>query len=109
MLVITWKWFPKSIDGFGGIWPFVLVRWDAEHLIEHEKVHNRQCLRGLFLVFWLRYLFSKKARYLFELEAYRVSVAHGAEFHSVSQTLYRHHAKRAGISLFQVVEDLGRS
>ena len=61
------------------IWPFIFTGRDKlpRHLIEHEKVHLRQQLKFCLVGFAVLYFFSKKWRYRFELEAYRVSVRYG--------------------------------
>ncbi|MCG8668721.1 MAG: hypothetical protein MI867_04855 [Pseudomonadales bacterium] len=61
------------------IWPFVFTNLDnpPRDLVEHEKVHLRQQVKFLFIGFALLYFGSKKWRYKFELEAYKVSVKYG--------------------------------
>lgn len=46
-------------------------------LIEHERVHQRQMRADGWLLFIVRYLFSRRWRTLYEVEAYRVSIAGG--------------------------------
>ena len=61
------------------IWPFIFTDRDKlpRHLIEHEKVHLKQQVKYLFVGFALLYFCSRRWRYRFELEAYRVSVRYG--------------------------------
>lgn len=42
-------------------------------LLEHERTHVRQ-FRDNRLTFWIRYLCSKKSRFAYEAEAYRVQL-----------------------------------
>lgn len=71
------------------VWPFVFTtdKNPPKHLIEHEKVHLRQQVKYLFLGFALLYFGTKRWRYKFELEAYRVSVRHGLPIHKAAQHL----------------------
>ena len=51
---------------------------DNVPLIEHEKTHQNQMRRDGVLKFWFCYLFLPKYRQAYEVEAYRVSIVHGA-------------------------------
>ena len=39
-------------------------------LLTHELTHVKQCYRGLFLIYGIRYKFFKDSRFNYELEAY---------------------------------------
>jgi len=47
-------------------------------IIEHEKVHVRQFKKEP-IIFWFKYLFSKKYRFEYESEAYATSIRNGME------------------------------
>lgn len=47
-------------------------------LHKHEEVHQRQMREDLTIVFWMRYLFSRKWRMKYEVEAYKTQIANGA-------------------------------
>ena len=71
------------------IWPFIFTDRDRlpRHLLEHEKVHLRQQVKYLFIGFALLYFCSRRWRYRFELEAYRVSVRCGQTLDSAAAHL----------------------
>ncbi|HSW17863.1 MAG TPA: hypothetical protein VLJ86_11590 [Ramlibacter sp.] len=56
-------------------------------LIAHEQVHARQMRRDGLLRFWWRYATSRRHRLAYEVEAYRVSIAHGLPLGSAARTL----------------------
>lgn len=56
-------------------------------LLAHEEVHARQMRRDGLLRFWWRYATSRAHRLAYEVEAYRVSLAHGSTLASVARTL----------------------
>lgn len=78
MIIHAPKLVPKGAAAIT-VFPFIICRdkENQKHLIEHEKVHLRQQVKYLFIGFALLYFGSKKWKYKFELEAYRVSVKHG--------------------------------
>lgn len=69
---------PKGADAIT-IFPFIFTRHELppKNLIEHEKAHLRQQVKFLFVGFALLYFGSKKWKYKFELEAYKVSIEYG--------------------------------
>jgi hypothetical protein len=67
--------------GFTPLPWLMLIRKDCRdnkplHL--HEKVHQRQMREDCTIVFWMRYLFRRKWRMKYEVEAYRTQIANGA-------------------------------
>ena len=63
------------VKGFA-FWPFILVRDKTDRtVIEHEKIHIRQQLRGWLIFFYIRYLyeyFTKGYKNIsYEIEAYK--------------------------------------
>lgn len=56
-------------------------------LLAHERVHVAQMRRDGLLRFWWRYAFSRRHRLAYEVEAYRVSMAHGCTLASAARTL----------------------
>ncbi|MBL0420864.1 hypothetical protein JI739_10955 [Ramlibacter sp. AW1] len=56
-------------------------------LLAHEKVHAEQMRRDGLLRFWWRYASSRRHRLAYEVEAYRVSMAHGCTLASAARTL----------------------
>jgi len=77
MRVIKRNGFPirKGMDAITiGTWIFIRPNSGAS-VLPHEKVHVKQ-----FKADWLmpiKYLLSKRKRYEYELEAYKVSIQHG--------------------------------
>lgn len=82
------KLVPKGADAIT-IFPFIFTRQKLppKNLIEHEKVHLKQQVKFLFIGFALLYFGSKKWKYKFELEAYKVSVKHGLKKERAAQIL----------------------
>jgi hypothetical protein len=56
-------------------------------LIAHEQVHVRQMQRDGLLRFWWRYATSRRHRLAYEVEAYRVTIAHGCSLARAARTL----------------------
>lgn len=76
--MIKWlpSWFPFFWFGAEAVtiypWIFLSKKLLNQHLadlIEHEKVHLKQQKKD-GIKFFFKYIFSKKARYEYELEAY---------------------------------------
>jgi len=82
MKVIRRNGFPiaKNMDAIT-IGPLVFIRTNADpSVLPHEAVHVKQ-----FHDDWLmpiKYLLSKRKRYEYELEAYKVSIQHGLPMQS---------------------------
>lgn len=60
--------------------PFIFIRPSRKGdvgLLEHEKVHVKQFWRNPLMCFW--YVLSKKARFEYEVEAYKVQATHNPE------------------------------
>lgn len=51
---------------------------DDAPLIKHEQTHQQQMRNDGVLVFWAKYLFNRKCRQAYEVEAYKVQIAAGA-------------------------------
>lgn len=65
-------------------------RWRHDAgLIAHEEVHARQMRRDGVLRFWWRYATSRRYRLACEVEAYRVSMAHGSTLAGAARALSR--------------------
>jgi Domain of unknown function (DUF4157) len=75
-MVFYTNWMvPKGFAAFTLGW-FIFIRPNRkgdEGLLAHEQVHVAQFKREP-IMFWPKYLLSKKARYAYELEAYRVQL-----------------------------------
>ena len=56
-------------------------------LLAHEQVHVQQMRRDGLLRFWWRYATSRRHRLAYEVEAYRVSMAHGCTLNSAARVL----------------------
>jgi hypothetical protein len=56
-------------------------------LLAHEQVHAAQMRRDGLLRFWWRYGSSRRHRLAYEVEAYRVSIAHGCSIGRAARTL----------------------
>ncbi|MEJ7929268.1 hypothetical protein WG922_04705 [Ramlibacter sp. AN1015] len=56
-------------------------------LLAHEHVHVEQMRRDGLLRFWWRYACSRRHRLAYEVEAYRVSIAHGSTLAGCARTL----------------------
>lgn len=71
LVIVTNRIIPKRFHAYN-IGPITFVRpehADNEALLAHERVHFRQWCRNPFM--YVFYHLSKKARYAYELEAYR--------------------------------------
>ena len=82
------KWLP--VAGFTPFPWLMFIRWDCRdnkplHL--HEAVHQRQMREDWTVVFWFRYLLSKKWRQRYEVEAYKAQIAAGASLQGCAQLL----------------------
>ena len=84
--------YPKWLFTAG----FTLTPWlmfirhdcrDNKPLHLHEQVHQRQMREAWTVVFWFRYLLSKKWRQRYEVEAYKAQIAAGASLHGCAQLL----------------------
>lgn len=51
---------------------------DNKPLHLHEAIHQRQMQEDWTIVFWMRYLLSRKWRQRYEVEAYKAQIAAGA-------------------------------
>ena len=75
--------YPRYLP-VAGFTPFswlMFIRKDCRDnvpLIKHEEVHQRQMREDGWFVFVFRYLFSRKWRQYYEVEAYRTQIAAGA-------------------------------
>tara|TARA_R110002126_G_scaffold141146_7_gene286064 strand:+ start:2065 stop:2385 length:321 start_codon:yes stop_codon:yes gene_type:complete len=75
--------YPKYLFGIAGFTPLpnlMFIRYDcrnSEPLHIHEGVHQQQMRDDWTVVFWFRYLSSKKWRQHYEVEAYKAQVAAG--------------------------------
>jgi hypothetical protein len=73
------RWFP--VAGFTPLPNLMFIRSDCRDnlaLIKHEETHQTQQRADGVLTFWFRYLFSKKHRQAYEVEAYKCQIFHGA-------------------------------
>ena len=78
-MIIYPRWFP--VAGFTPLPWLMFIRKDCkgnEPLLIHEKVHQRQMREDWTIVFWMRYLFSRKWRMQYEVEAYKAQIRAGA-------------------------------
>ena len=74
------NWFVSKGFAASTYGPFIFIRPTKkgdEGLLAHEKTHVKQFWKNPF--FGLFYLFSKKARFKYEAEAYRVQLAYYPE------------------------------
>jgi hypothetical protein len=72
------RWFP--VAGFTPLPWLTIIRADCRDnvaLHKHEEVHQRQMHEDGWLLFVVFYLFSRKCRQNYEVEAYKTSIAHG--------------------------------
>ena len=72
MIIFYTNWFVPARFAACTYGPFIFIRptkRDDVGLREHEKVHVKQFWRNP--LFGLAYFFSKKARFKYEVEAYR--------------------------------------
>jgi hypothetical protein len=77
----------------------ILIRSDRRGdapLLAHEQVHVEQMRRVGWLRFVACYLTDREFRQAAEVEAYRVSIAHGRTFESCAAALAKHY--RLGIT-----------
>lgn len=83
------NWFVPARFAAMTYGPFIFIRPDRKGdvgLLEHEKVHVAQFWRNP--LFGLAYLFLKKARFAYEVEAYRVqAVYHPEKIDAYAQAL----------------------
>jgi hypothetical protein len=73
------RYFP--VAGFTPLPNLMFIRNDCRDnlaLIKHEETHQTQQRADGVLTFWFRYLFSKKHRQAYEVEAYKCQIFHGA-------------------------------
>jgi hypothetical protein len=81
MMVFYTNWFlMKGFSGATYCTPFIFIRPERKGdvgLLEHEKTHVKQFWKNPLMFLW--YVFSKKARYAYELEAYRVQMKYSPE------------------------------
>jgi hypothetical protein len=105
-MIFYTNWFVRGGMAATTYGPFIFIRpskRDDVGLLEHEKVHVRQFWRNP--LFGLAYLFSKKARLRYEVEAYRRQMEFNPErvltFAGILATKYR-----LGITKEQALEAL---
>lgn len=68
----------------------VKTGYKTKDLIAHEEQHQRQMAKlGTFgfILFWFKYLVSKKFRKKVEIEAYKVSIENGLSIEAASMNL----------------------
>jgi hypothetical protein len=76
--------------GFTPLPWLMFIRKDCkgdEPLHQHEKVHQRQMREDGTIVFWVKYLFSRKCRMKYEIEAYKCQIANGASLDGCARNL----------------------
>jgi len=82
------RWFP--VAGFTPLSWLMFIRRncrDDKPLHLHEQVHQRQMREDWTLVFWMRYLFSRKWRQKYEVEAYKAQIKAGASIDGCAEHL----------------------
>jgi hypothetical protein len=82
------RYFP--VAGFTPLPWLMFIRADAKGnkaLLAHELTHQRQMREDGILLFWIRYLFIKKWRKAYEVEAYKVQIKNGASLSGCAQLL----------------------
>ena len=80
-----WSWFPADgITLFGAVFVKAGV---PQYLIDHELVHVRQQHDVGYLRFYLRYVFSRRWRTLYESEAYVVNARAGVPVEKLAAVL----------------------
>ena len=82
------RWFP--VAGFTPLPWLMFIRHDCksnEPLHQHEKTHQRQMREDWTIVFWMRYLFSRKWRMHYEIEAYKAQIKAGASLDGCAEHL----------------------
>lgn len=82
----------------------VLIRWEVpdgirKHLVPHELCHVAQQRADGWLRFWWRYITDQKAKLVYELEAYRVSIANGMPLSEAARVLATYRIKINGVQL----------
>ena len=63
---------------------------EDSRLIAHELTHQSQMRKSNALVFWVKYLCSRKFRLASEVEAYKVQILHGAPIITCASHLTRY-------------------
>ena len=78
--IIKCKWLvPPGMDAFT-VGTIIFYRNNiSPDLIEHEKTHVNQFKKQPF-TFWLKYLFSRKHRCIFEAEAYAAQIKYISKY-----------------------------
>lgn len=98
-MMISTRFIPAGFDAIT-IGSIILIRPECSNdagLIAHERVHVRQW-RESWGMFWPRYLFSKKWRQRYEVEAYREQLQYApGSLETFSAYLFTKY--RLGISL----------
>jgi len=87
MIIYPRYWFSA---GFTPLPNLMIIRKDCQHSVplhKHEETHQEQMRRDGVLKFWFRYLFSKKHRLNYEVEAYKVQISHGASLDGCAKNL----------------------
>jgi len=87
MILYPRYWFSA---GFTPLPNLMIIRKDSQHSVplhKHEETHQEQMRRDGVIKFWFRYLFSKKHRLNYEVEAYRAQIAAGASLDSCAAYL----------------------
>lgn len=78
VLIIQTNLMPRRFDALS-LGLIILIRpksSDDKGLLEHELVHSRQAIKGLFILHLLRYWLDKDYRYKSELEGYIEQAKH---------------------------------
>lgn len=74
-MIIKTNLIPKDFNAIT-FWPFILIRPNCinnKGLINHEMVHYKE--QGiLVIIWWIRYLLSKKFRLAAEVRAYKIQM-----------------------------------
>lgn len=87
---------PFKIPKFDAIvlYPFIFIEKSASQaLIEHEKIHLRQAQKYYIFLFYVLYLFSRKWRLKFEVEAYKQQIRYGASLEHCARSLLKYKLK----------------
>jgi hypothetical protein len=98
-IILSTRWLPVGIDGIT-LGPVILIRRGCEGdagLIAHERVHQRQQRRWLWLPWLVLYLASKRFRLAQEVEAYREQAKHYPD--DRNHTLANHLATRYWLNI----------
>lgn len=99
-MILTTTHLPSGIDGIT-LGPVILIRAGCEDdagLIAHERVHQRQQRRLLWLPWLVLYFASRRFRLGQEVEAYREQLKHYPTDRSVQLALHLATRYRLGIS-----------